>query len=157
MQRGRWEKQTTAKKVDEGSHRITAYWRSVQLNYKIINTSCNNRWVIKKTRPAGGKTAPCGILLRRKVFSRRPRKLSNPSPPLHRGLRSPREGRVSATHRTVARPGLSLCFENEERRGSFFNPGQNSLPTGDWTRDLRSADRSSSPLRCKPVGTDELY
>jgi hypothetical protein len=47
---------------------------------------------------------------------------------------------------------FSLCFENEERWGSFFNLVRNSLPTGDWTRDLRGTDPSSSPLRCKPVG-----
>jgi hypothetical protein len=97
------------------------------------------------------RVVPCGIILRRNVFSHRPRKLLNSSPPLHRGHRSLREGQVSATHQTVAGPGLSLYFENE-RRGSFFNPGRNSLPTGDWTRDQRGADRSSSPLRCKPLG-----
>jgi hypothetical protein len=85
---------------------------------------------VKKTRPVGAKTAPCDIQLRKKIFSHRSRKLPNPSP-LHRGLRNPRESWVSATHRAVARPGLSLCFENEERRGSFFNPGRNSFPTGD--------------------------
>jgi hypothetical protein len=73
----------------------------------------------KKTRPTRGKTAPCDFMLRRKVFSHRSRNPPNPSPPLHRGLRSPCECRVSATHRYHSRagPSLSLCFENEERQG----------------------------------------
>ena len=66
--------------------------------------------------------------IKKKTFSRRPRKLLNPCPTLtqrhHRPMRTDRS--------------LDLCFGVGQTRG-FFNPSLKFAPMGSQTQDLRSA------------------
>jgi hypothetical protein len=94
------------------------------------NESIHNS--ILKTRPAGGKTAPSSIQLRRKVFSRRPRKLSNPSPPPPYTGASAAHVRAGSVPRTEPLLGRALACALRMRRGEgvFLTQGEIRSPPG---------------------------
>jgi hypothetical protein len=99
----------------------------------------------KKFCLPGVKTTPCGIELRRKVFSHRPRKPLNPSP-LTQGPHSPSESWVGAAHGwtvTTAWAGPWPVLWRMRRGGDFFNLNLKFTPTGSQTQDLRSATRAN--------------
>ena len=90
-----------------------------------------NTCVLKKTWPAGGKTAP-GHCIKRRPSHAGQENPRTPAPSLHSGtvahVRRPRPG-----------PGLRPVLWPWDRRGDFFNLSLKFTPTGSRTQDLRSA------------------
>ena len=99
------------------------------------NSGAHVAVILKKNWTCEGMTTPRHCI-KKKTFSRRPRKPPNPCPTL------------TQRHRRLVRTGrsLDLCFGVWDRRGDFFNASLKFAPTGSRTQDLRSATGTPNRL-----------
>jgi hypothetical protein len=109
----------------------------------------------KKTQPAGGKTAPLWFRVKKKGPTQT-EKTPEPLSPSYTGASAAhvRAGSVPRTVTTTG-PGLSLCFENEERRGVFLTQGE-ICSHWDSNSGPGRCQLELSPLRCESLGRTKI-